>query len=294
VSSLTKPSLTNRFTHRAARGLIALTVASSALTGSLALAPAARAAGYERGPDPTVASISAAQGPFAVTQMAARNVSGFGSGTIYYPTDRSQGSFGVVAIVPGFVSLWAQMSWLGPRLASQGFVVIGIDTQGLGDWPSVRGDELKAALDNVVADSRLAGIVDPTRRAVAGWSMGGGGALDLASSGAGLKAAIAIAPWEVVDRFSADRVPSLVITGQNDTIATNGASYYNSVAGEKAYLEIKNGDHFFTATANATQAAEMIAWLKRWVDQDSRYTQFLCPGPAVSTNVSNSRTTCPF
>ena len=38
----------------------------------------------------------------------------------------------------------------------------------------------------------------------------------------------------------------------------------------------------------------MIAWLKRWVDEDTRYNQFLCPGPAVRLGVGTSRTTCPF
>src|SRR3712207_2127310 len=59
---------------------------------------------YERGPDPTVASIEASTGPFAVgqTEVPARSVRGFGGGTIYYPTDDRVGTFGAVAIAPGF------------------------------------------------------------------------------------------------------------------------------------------------------------------------------------------------
>jgi hypothetical protein len=42
-------------------------------------------------------------------------------------------------------------------------------------------------------------------------------------------------------------------------------------------------------------SALSIAWLKRWVDADTRYSQFLCPGPAVTLTgpVSDSRSTCP-
>ena len=37
----------------------------------------------------------------------------------------------------------------------------------------------------------------------------------------------------------------------------------------------------------------MISWLKRWVDEDTRYNQFLCPGPS-GTDVLEYRSTCPY
>jgi dienelactone hydrolase len=280
---------------RPLRVLAATALAGALAAGGITSAAPATAAGFQRGPNPTVSSISAPTGPFTVAQFTARNVSGFGNATIYHPTDTSRGTFGIVAIAPGFFSFWSQLSWLGPRLASQGFVVVGMDTTSLLDLPSMRGDQLAAALNNAVNDSRLAGIVDPNRRAMAGWSMGGGGALDQAiRNPPNLKAAIGIAPWEVVNGYASVRVPSLVITGQSDTVATNGAAYYASIAGEKAFVELAGANHFFTTSANTAQAAAMIAWLKRFVDEDTRYTQFLCPGPPVSTGVSASRTTCPY
>ncbi|GAA5111412.1 hypothetical protein GCM10025762_20480 [Haloechinothrix salitolerans] len=43
---------------------------------------------YERGPDPTESSIEAPRGPFDVDETSVSSwVSGFGGGTIYYPTD---------------------------------------------------------------------------------------------------------------------------------------------------------------------------------------------------------------
>jgi dienelactone hydrolase len=213
------------------------------------VAPGAQAAPH--GPNPTAASIAAATGPFATAQVAAQNVSGFGSATIYYPTDRSQGPYGVVAIAPGFFSWWFQLQWMGPRLASQGFVVVGMDTTTVFDWPALRGQELVAALNNAVADPRLAGIVDGSRRAMIGWSMGGGGTLDQAAANpANLKAAIALAPWELSNMYSTVRVPSLVVTGTADTVATQGGAYYNAIPGEKALVSLAGADHFFPTSAN--------------------------------------------
>jgi hypothetical protein len=42
---------------------------------------------------------------------------------------------------------------------------------------------------------------------------------------------------------------------------------------------------------NATLAKYAIAWLKRYVDDDTRYEQFLCPAPSGST-ISQYRDTC--
>jgi hypothetical protein len=41
------------------------------------------------------------------------------------------------------------------------------------------------------------------------------------------------------------------------------------------------------------QSAATIAWLKRWVDNDTRYDQFLCPAPQ-NAGISDIRTSCPM
>src|SRR5262245_38266443 len=100
-----------RTTARAAAGL---TLALGLVT---AVSPHATAAGnpFQRGPDPTNASIEATSGTFAVTQATITNQSGFGGGIIYFPTSTAEGTFGAVAIAPGFTERWSVMSWLGPR-----------------------------------------------------------------------------------------------------------------------------------------------------------------------------------
>nr|MDT0665317.1 alpha/beta hydrolase [Micromonospora sp. DSM 115978] len=70
---------------------------------------------------------------------------------------------------------------------------------------------------------------------------------------------------------------------------------YQSISqAEKAYLELEGGGHFTVTSPNTTMARTMISWLKRFVDNDARYTQFLCPGPSAGLAVSEFRNTCPM
>ncbi|MFC7386782.1 alpha/beta hydrolase family protein [Sphaerisporangium rhizosphaerae] len=276
-----------------------------ALTGgTLAAAPGAHAAAgpYERGPAPTNASIEAARGPFATAQtsVSSLSVSGFGGGTIYYPTDTSQGTFGAIAISPGYTATWSTLSWLGPRLASQGFVVFGIETNTLYDQPDSRGRQLLAALDYLVrnSSSTVRARIDTTRLAVAGHSMGGGGTLEAANARPSLQAAIPIAPWNLDKSWSGVRVPTMIIGGQADAIApvaTHSQPFYTSIPSstEKAYMELTGASHFFPQTSNTTMAKYMISWMKRFIDDDTRYDQFLCPAPR-SIAISEYRDTCPL
>lgn len=103
---------------------------------------------FERGPAPTSAGVDATRGSFATSQTTVSRLSatGFGGGTIYYPTTTTAGTFGGVAIAPGFTATQSSISWLGPRLASQGFVVFTIDTNSTVDQPASRGTQLLAAL----------------------------------------------------------------------------------------------------------------------------------------------------
>jgi predicted dienelactone hydrolase len=286
--------------RRPAGTVARLTLALALLGGMTATSLPAQAADnpYERGPAPTEASISAARGPFAVTESSISSlVTGFGGGRIYYPTDTSQGTFGAVAISPGFTATWSSLSWLGPRLASQGFVVIGIETNTIFDQPASRGDQLLAALDWAVSSSPARTRIDRNRLAVAGHSMGGGGTLEAANDRPSLQAAIPLAPWNLTKSWSRVRVPTAIIGGESDTIApvaSHSEPFYNSITGtEKAYLELNNASHFFPQTANTQQARLMISWLKRFVDDDTRYDQFICPGPS-SISLSDYRNTCPL
>jgi predicted dienelactone hydrolase len=265
---------------------------------------------YQKGPDPTVAGLER-DGTFAIrtTTVSRLSASGFGGGTIYYPT--TTGSYGVVAVSPGFTAYQSSISWIGSRLASHGFVVITIDTNTTSDQPDSRARQLKAALDKVVSLSSsrtnvLYGKVDSSRLAVAGHSMGGGGSLAAARDYPTLKAAVPLAPWHTTKNFSTVRVPTLIIGGENDTVAavaSHSIPFYTSLPSTtpKGYLELNAEDHFFPQDSGeyGLVGKYMISWFKRFVDSDTRYSPFLCGAPhqtqvANTLRVSDSRTNCPY
>jgi predicted dienelactone hydrolase len=274
--------------------------AAVAVVLAAAPAPASAANPYERGPAPTNASIEASRGTFAIAQTAvARSaVSGFGGGTIYYPTSTAAGTFGAVAISPGFTASQSSVAWLGPRLASQGFVVITIDTLSTLDQPDSRGTQLLAALDYLTRTSSVRARIDATRLGVMGHSMGGGGSLAAARSRPALQAAVPMTPWHGTKSWPGVRVPTLIIGAENDTtapVASHSEPFYTSLsaAPEKAYLELNNATHSApTGGQSVTVAKYGLAWIKRFIDDDTRYDQFLCPAPSGSA-IQEYRATCP-
>jgi predicted dienelactone hydrolase len=282
------------------RLILASATAITLVAGGAAIGTPAYAANpYERGPAPTVASIEAARGPFAVAQttVSRGSVSGFGGGTVYYPTTTTAGTFGAVAISPGFTASQSSVAWLGPRLASQGFVIITIDTLSTLDQPASRGQQLLAALTYLVNTSAVRSRIDGTRLGVMGHSMGGGGSLAASVSRPTLQAAIPLTPWHTTKSWSSVRVPTLIIGAENDTVAPVGSHsepFYTSLPStlDKAYLELNAASHSAPTSSNVTVAKYSISWLKRFIDNDTRYEQFLCPAPRGSA-IQEYRDTCP-
>ncbi|MFP3968143.1 dienelactone hydrolase family protein [Actinomadura fulvescens] len=278
-----------------------MVTAADTPASSVALSAAAAAENpYERGPDPTPQSITASRGSFATSQtsVSSISVSGFGGGTIYYPTSTAEGTFGAVAIAPGFTADQSTMAWYGPRLASQGFVIFTIDTLSRFDQPASRGRQLAAALEYLTQRSSVRSRIDMSRLAAMGHSMGGGGTLELANDMPALKAAIPLTPWNTTKNWSSVRVPTMIIGAQNDTVApvsSHSEPFYRSLtsARERAYIELRGASHLAPNTSNTTIAKYSLSWLKRFVDDDTRYDKFLCPIPSDST-VSEFQETCPL
>jgi predicted dienelactone hydrolase len=254
---------------------------------------------------PTSDSLNATAGPFAISSTSVSSLSarGFGGGTIYYPS--ASGRYGVVAISPGYTASQSTIAWLGRRLASHGFVVITIDTNSTLDQPPSRATQLMAALDHVVnrANSTVRSRVDPTRQAVAGHSMGGGGSLIAARDNPSLKAVYPMTPWSVSKDFSRVRVPTMIIGADNDSIAsvvTHARPFYSSLAASlpKAYGELNNASHFAPNTTNTPIGRYAVTWMKRFVDGDTRYSPFLCGTPhnqyATSRVFARYQQNCPY
>jgi len=279
------------------RTFAAAAIVVGLVAGATGTQAAHAASPYQRGPNPTAASVSATTGPFATASVTVPRGNGFGGGVIYYPTDTSQGTFGGVAISPGLNGTWSGIAWLGPRLASQGFVVFGIETNNLNDSPTSRGTQLLAALDFLTQRSSVRNRVDATRLAVAGHSMGGGGALDAARRRPALQAAIGNAPYLPSGTLASDRVPTLIYAMQNDTLVPPSrlTSLYNTIPAstERAYIEVAGAGHNYIGRPSTTLARTMIPWLKVFVDDDARYSQFLCP-LSNSSGISQYRNSCPL
>lgn len=267
---------------------------------------------YAKGPAPTVALLEAGTGPFTYTRTTVSRTaaSGYGGGTIYHPTGVA-GPFGAIAISPGYTAYQSSISWLGERLASHGFVVITIDTFTTSDQPSSRATQLMAALRQLVAYGNTSphpiyGKVDPNRLGVMGHSMGGGGTLIAARDNPTLKAAVPLTPWNTSSNFTAVQVPTLVVACEADTVAPvaqHASPFYNNIPSttKKAYLELANASHFCPVTGNGYTrilGKYGVAWMKRFIDNDTRYSPFLCGAPhqadLSSGQLSAYRENCPY
>ncbi|MFD3607430.1 alpha/beta hydrolase family protein [Streptomyces atroolivaceus] len=286
---------------RTVKGALAAAVATAGLLTALVPGGAQAADNpYERGPAPSNSSIEASRGSYATSQTSVSSLSvrGFGGGTIYYPTSTSDGTFGAVVISPGFTAYQSSIAWLGPRLASQGFVVFTIDTNTTADQPASRGDQLLAALDYLTEDSSVRSRVDSSRLGVMGHSMGGGGTLEAAKDRPSLKAAIPLTGWNTDKTWPEVQTPTLIVGADGDTVASvtsHSEPFYNSLPSslDKAYLELRGATHFTPNTSNTTIAKYSISWLKRFIDNDTRYEQFLCPIPSASLTIAEYRGNCP-
>ena len=284
-----------------ARRKPAFTMLFAALAMVAALVAPATANTYQRGPDPTAAALEA-NGPYAYTKFTVSDTAtpGFGAATIYHPTTTADGTFGGVAIVPGYTEKQSAISWFGPRLSSHGFVVITFDTNSGFDQPDKRATQLLAALDYLTGSSSVKDRVDPNRLAVMGHSMGGGGSIEATSRRTSIKASVPMTPWHGTKNWPAVVTPTLVIGAEKDTIApvnTHAIPLYEGLtnAREKAYLELDEAGHSVTNSDNRLTSRFSISWLKRFVDDDTRYDQFLCPPPATggTSGISQYRSTCP-
>jgi len=80
----------------------------------------------------------------------------------------------------------------------------------------------------------------------------------------------------------------------NSTALRRFGSVPRTTSQKKMYLELAGASHSATNNANTTQAQYEVAWLKRFIDNDTRYTQFLCPTPSTSSTISSISNTCPF
>lgn len=268
---------------------------------------------YQRGLAPTADLLDAPLGEWPVAEAVLKRDDGkdFGGGTVYYPLDETKHKYAVIAVVPGYTGYQSSLAWVGPKLASHGFVVIVIDTFTTGDQPDSRAKQAEAALQQVLQlsaskSSPVFGKADKHRLAIMGHSMGGGAALIAAREHPKLlKAALAFTPWSTDRKFDTVSVPTMLIGCERDAIAPNNVHsnpIYDSLPGSlhKAHVELKGQSHFCPQLPGnyPLMGRYTIAWMKRFLDDDVRYTPFICGAEhqsiADGDKLSAHRNSCPF
>ena len=239
---------------------------SSACAPSMQTAQVAPNSPCALGPSPC------ALGPHPTATSDAQHLctKSFASATIYYPTSDGLPLLPSICIVPGWgCGEQNQAAW-GPFYASHGIVAMIISTPApFRDAPAARS---RALLDASLAlqsehereGSVLKGRLDVERRAVQGYSLGGGAAQIAALNDQTLKCVIAVCPDDG-KRFGADSwvepgtntlsfpsepprsVPVLIISGEKDTeapVKVNAWPHYRQTAATKLIFEVAGGDHF--------------------------------------------------
>lgn len=279
----------------------ASTPADAALAaGDAGVAPVAAAPGtHVVGPDPTKDSASgAAMGPFKTGNltMGYKDMPGFASGTIWYPTDEAaKPPYACISVVPGFTAPESSIREWGPFLASYGIVTFTIMTNSATDQPDQRATALLDALESCKAenertDSPLVGKIDKARLGVAGWSMGGGGTLIASSKTPSLKAAVSFAAWGPMGG-AMNMVPVLMFEATADPLAANMSDdYYMSTPDSvsKMLFEVEGAGHD-VANSPKNQMGIIglygLSWFKVFLEGDMRFKQFLtAPKPSITTS----------
>ncbi|MFF9120532.1 discoidin domain-containing protein [Streptomyces massasporeus] len=258
-------------------------------------------------PDPTTASLEAANGPLTTATYAVPSPSGYGSGTVTYPT--ANGSYPGVVLMPGYQGTQQNLEWLAPRLASWGFVVINVGTNTLTDDPESRGRQITAAGTQLLAlgnapGNPISGKLNGTLGA-AGHSMGGGGVMAALRDDPRFRAGVPTAPYHRDPNFSGVTDPTFFLTCQSDPVA-HGNDYavpwYNSMSqAEKLYIEVP-GDHLCPMTGYGNKAKQgkwIVSFFSHWLRADTRFGPFLC-GSQRDADKNNTDLvirwidTCPF
>ena len=219
------------------------------------------------------------------------------SSIMYYPTDAPP-PFAIVLFSPAFTVTMAEYEqYLGPLLATHGIAILLTTPTTTSDVPTLRGDDLEAALMQIQAEnsregSPLKGKIATDRVCVSGHSMGGGGSLWAANKlGDKLKCAVPLQPWQPGQRFDKVTAATLFIAAEADNVAgvsSNARFFYDSIPQTvpKYYVEFAGASHYLTTNTLGehydVQSRYMVAFYKRFLEDDKRYQEVLdAPGDAV-------------
>ncbi|MFT4903329.1 MAG: dienelactone hydrolase, partial [Thalassomonas sp.] len=236
-----------------------------------------------------------------------RNGTDYYGSTIYYPQNTTS-ILASIIIVPGYLNFESSMQNWGPFLASHGIVCMTIGTNNIFDLVNDRKEALQDALislkaENTRVNSPLFNKLNTSRVALAGWSMGGGGAQLAAVEDSTIKAIIALCPWIDPMQISVNSlihdVPVLFFSGQFDAVApssTHANIHYNYTPSttDKLIYEISSGGHTVANVPSGGQGEVgrmALSWLKKYLIEDYCYCPLLLDTP-LTASIYQTNVTC--
>lgn len=237
---------------------------------------------------------------------------GYDSAIVFYPTS-GNGPFPAVTMSGGWTNTKEDMEWICIDLVEAGFIVLAFTPQRrilALPWIWERGHNTAYETieeENVRAKSPIRGKVNTNKIGMCGFSMGGGGVINAANNNVtGVKATVAMAPWEVCTfRPLADcdtqsdniTTPVFIFGGTNDRLALDQkvTQMYDAVpAHTERLLAIFDGmNHYdmfgielFKGDERDEVATYMIAFLKVYLSRDSSYQNVL-EGDDLQDNIND-------
>lgn len=202
----------------------------------------------------------------------------------FYPCDIKE-KLPATTLTGGYSNTYRNLQWMAEALAEEGYVVLAMTPPNIygkvEQWHNAHLEGQKTLVStNASADSPLAGKIDTDKRAIAGFSMGGGATLLAGDELQGeIKALAAFAPFLLEEeRNVTPSAPTLILAGERDLLVTNesirqiSASVIPS-ASKHLIASYRNGRHqqWYRAeiTTNRDSYKELtIAWFNRYLKGD--------------------------
>jgi len=231
-----------------------------------------------------------------------RNGPYYSGATIYYPINEID-LLASIVIVPGFMNNEFTIQNWGPFLASHGIVCMTIGTNNLIDTPQDREQALLDAIITLKAEhnrleSPLYNLLDTTKIAVGGFSMGGGGAQLSAISDTSIKTVIALYPYllDSEQLLSNQECPLLIVSGQLDAIAPpsiHANSHYSNTPSStpKQLYEVQFASHDALSGPNGGNGevgAKVLAWLQTFLIENHCYCLNVLQQPSTSSDFTHN------
>lgn len=220
--------------------------------------------------------------------------------TVFVPQNVSKA--GAIVFCPPMTGVQIMYKAWGPYFASQGIILVTIDTTTTFDPVDTRAGEHMAAVNALKNDPGVSGILDTSRIGVCGWSMGGGSTwINASKNNSGLKTAMSFAGHNMtaMNKGYGIKIPVVLFNGATDYTLLGGLGQsegvYNAVANgvpKIIYVVAMSGHmNWGSPTAGGVDVARVaLAFQKTFLHDDGRWAQFLTHRPSGAstwaTNIS--------